>query len=667
MTEKTDRKTPPVLTGTVVPLAALRSEKSCGIGEFPDLLLMGEFCKKTGLKLVQLLPVNDTGTDSSPYNALSAFALHPVYIRIQDIPEAADFGAEIDTLRKTYNPAFRVMYRELRKDKLELLRKIYDKNSAAIASDSALQNWIHDNPWIETYAVFMEYKRRNSEASWKDWPRSRRPSRSDIVKEWNNPAVRTEHLFFAWIQMHQHRQFSAAAQALKKDGIILKGDIPILMNEDSCDAWAYPEFFDDTIRAGSPPDTSNPLGQNWGFPVYNWDNLKKDGYSWWKQRLTHASAYYQAYRIDHVLGFFRIWAVPEQEYTAAAGHTVPFCPITARELSEAGFSGERLRWLSRPHIPTRAIEAVTHNDYKGAHHILRKLADRIENEELWLFKPEIRGEKDIYAADIPVPAKDVLASYWRNRMLIELEPGVFVPMWTWQSSTAWKTLSSEEQQTIYRMFSHTKDEEELLWEKQAREILGELAGCTPMIACAEDLGVNPRSVPSVLADLGILSLRVVRWSREWDREKQPYIPFDEYPFLSVATSSVHDSSTLRLWWTQEKDAGDFLRDFPAGSIREKEYTPETARYLLETMAQAHSVFYIPPIQDLLSLSPAYYAEKPDDERINTPGSICPANWSYRLPVPLEQLAKDSTLVSAVREVVSVHEKTAEMKKKDTRH
>lgn len=650
----------PLSSGTAIPLGALRTENSCCVGEYPDLIPFADFCKKASLSIIQLLPVNDTGTESSPYSALSAFALHPLYISISSLPEFSttpDAAKGLTDIQNKYGKCKRFPYRDLRNAKLELLRTIYMANEKAITSSSELKNWIEANEWIQVYAVYMEHKRRNFEASWKEWKPKVHPSMTEIKALWNDSEKRTEHLFFAWVQMRADEQFAASAAYLKQIGVMLKGDIPIMMNEDSCDAWAYPEFFNDNLRAGSPPDGPNPCGQNWGFPIYNWDNLRRCDYSWWKQRLIQASKYYQIYRIDHVLGFFRIWATPQNETTAMLGWTQPFEPITKDELNTIGFNADRIRWLSKPHVPTRLIEEVNNNDYLGTHGLLQKIMDRIGNEELWLFKKEITGEKDIYKADLSDAVKERLGQAWRNRALIETSTGYFSPLWTYRDSTAWKSLNNEEQTKLGRLIADKQAKMEILWEKQAMTLLGELTKTTTMTACAEDLGSMPESVPKVLKDLNILSLRVVRWSREWQKTEQPFIPFKEYPRCSVTVSSVHDSSTLRLWWLKERDANDFLETFkaPAG-IKTGEYTPKTAKYLLQTMATANSAFCIHPIQDYLGLVDKYYDSTPDDERVNIPGSVTAFNWTYRLPVNISTLAKDDKLISEIQAVVDKHTK-----------
>ena len=650
----------PVLTGAAVPLGALKTEHSCGCGEYPDLMAFADFCAACSLELIQLLPVNDTGTDSSPYSALSAFALHPLYISIDRLPEFqenTEAARRFYELKQSQEPKPRFNYTELRRAKLEILRMIYEANAGRIADDKALNDWIRQNDWVAAYAVFMRFKALHNEASWKSWEAPLCTLSSDAVQAyWNDGALRKEHLFFAWMQLRAAEQFAEAAAYVRSRGIILKGDIPIMMNEDSCDAWANPQFFNDGMRAGAPPDGPNPDGQNWGFPVYNWKELAKDGYSWWKNRLVQAAQYYGAYRIDHVLGFFRIWQTPEREVSASMGRTEPDAPITAAELHEIGFTPERIHWLCEPHVPTREIEAVNNNDYLGTHGLLHTVMDRIGTEELWLFKKSIRGERDIYGTQLPEPVKKRLASFWRDRALRETGKNKYTVQWTYRDSTAWRSLSEQEKELLQALIDEKNAAKEKKWEKQARTLLAELTGAADMIACAEDLGANPESVPRVLSDLSILGLRVIRWTRSWGAQGQPYVPFDQYPPLSVTATSVHDSSTLRLWWlTEQQDAKAFCRDFSTpDSIQPGVYTPQTAQYLLEQAADSHSAFCIHPIQDFLSLSARYSAQDPGQERVNIPGQVTPFNWTYRIPQPIETLCADDELTGAVKDIAVRH-------------
>lgn len=645
-------------TGTAVPVSALRTKNSLMCGEFLDLIPFADFCKKSGLSIIQILPVNDTGTESSPYSALSAFALHPMYINLMALPEfdpVSDTAEKAEALKNIHESDARFSYASVRKEKISLLRSIFSSKKASIISSSELASWIADNEWIKVYAVFSYYKMQNNEASWKQWKTFTNPSLEQITKVWETPELQEDLLFYAWVQMRLDGQFAKASKYCKSLDIALKGDIPIMMNEDSSDAWANPQFFIQSLRAGSPPDGPNPVGQNWGFPIYNWDALAKDGYSWWKKRLLVSSRYYSMFRIDHVLGFFRIWAAGEYECTAAAGFPLPNKSITKNELYDAGFTDDHIRWLSLPHVPTRSIEDVNNNDYLGTHGLLSKIMDRIGNEELWVFKTDIRGDRDIWESGLPHPVKERLTQHWRDRCLISLGDDNFSPSWIFQDSTAWKSLDPVMKERLGRIFEDKKYEMEKLWEQQARTLLSVLKDIGGMTPCAEDLGALPDSVPHVLENLGIYGLRVIRWHRAWNEHGQPFIPFSRYPELSVASTSVHDSSTLRLWWLTENDARDFYTAFPPPhNIVLGQYNPDTARYLLEEAARAASALCIHPVQDFLALCAEYYADDPQSERVNIPGSVTEFNWTYRLPCSIEELIANVPLQKVILEITEKH-------------
>ncbi|MDR2782381.1 MAG: 4-alpha-glucanotransferase [Treponema sp.] len=652
--------------GVVIPVGALRGEKSIGVGEFSDLAEFTRLAVKMGIRLIQILPVNDTGYESSPYSALSAFALHPLYLRIADLPESGGFAPRIAALAKQFGKNARFPYYTLLKAKLELLRDIYAAHEDAIAARTSLSAWIEENPWVKPYAVFRRLKQANQEKSWKEWDDHRNVANGEIDALWNDPALKKEHLFWAWIQEALDVQFRKAAEAVARAGILLEGDLPILINDDSCDVWAHHAFFHLDLSAGAPPDMYSPQGQNWGFPVYNWNALAKDDYSWWKNRLAVVEKYYKAYRIDHVLGFFRIWATPRQDLASSSllGRFIPSIPITAKDLEDIGFNGERVRWVSRPHIPTHEVwdalsriqNADGNKDYAAirweAEKVFVQALDRINNEELWLFKDAVKSEKDIEALDIHPVAKDYLISAWRNRVLLEYERGLYAPMWAYKTARAYVSFSYEEKEKVDALIEARKLESEKMWETHGKKLLAMLIESSSMLPCAEDLGDVPECVPKVLAKLKIPGLRVVRWARKWDAEGEPYIPFEEYPELSVCTLSVHDSSTAREWWEKEANQAAFAEFIGEPSLASV-YNPGVAKKILQKAASAASRFRVFQIQDLLHLSLKYYADDSALERINVPGSVTDFNWTYRLPVSIADLEQDEELIRAVQSLAAV--------------
>ncbi|MDR2313302.1 MAG: 4-alpha-glucanotransferase [Spirochaetaceae bacterium] len=655
--EKKDR-----LLGVAVPVGALRSAESTGVGEFLDLIDFAGLCAGMGISLIQILPVNDTGYESSPYSALTAFALHPLYIRLKALDEAASFNTAIEELGGQFNRESRFPYDKVLRAKMNLLRQMYNANAAVIEAEArsgVLSRWIEENPWVKTYAVFRRLKESNGEKSWKEWTLYRQVSPGDVRFLWEDPVLKGEHLFWVWLQKALDRQFARAAKAIRNMGLFLEGDIPILMNEDSCDVWSGPDIFRLDLSAGAPPDMYSPGGQNWGFPIYNWECQSQDNFSWWKARLKSASRYYDAYRIDHVLGFFRIWASSRFDDSAALGRYVPYVPVTREDLEKLGFNGERIRWLSQPHIPAGDVWDAVRSNWGGvtssgeiaaeAGRIFDQALDRIGNEDLWLFKKKIRGEKDLRSLGLRPPAEAALIHFWHDRLFYEYQEGEFFPVWYYRNSRSYNSLSEAERSGLEELLALRKTESEQIWESGGLRFLSVLAESSPMLPCAEDLGAVPDCVPRVLAKLHILGLRVIRWTRRWDHEGQPYVPFSEYPELSVCTPSVHDSSTLREWWDTEADQKTFAGFLGIPSLP-RVYNPGTAKIVLKHAAAAASRFRVFQIQDLLHLSQHWYAAEPSQERINIPGTTGAFNWTYRLPATIQELSMDTDLIQAIKEL-----------------
>lgn len=664
--------------GVAVPLGALYSKNNKIIGEFEDLIPFAQFCKKSNISLIQLLPVNDSGTQSSPYSALSAFALHPIYISINKIEEFEhlynsdkNFSKKYDDFTKKHKYCLRYDYQGILNAKQDLLRDLYESTSIYREEKESkeLSTWIKNNSWIKTYAVYKKFKWDYMQSSWKNWKKEDAfLPLEQIEKLWSDSTLKKEHLFYAWVQMIADNQFLNAVKKVHAGGILIKGDMPILMNEDSCDAWAYPEFFNQDLRAGSPSDGDNPLGQNWGFPTYNWKKLKENDYSWWKDRLINSSKYYDAYRLDHILGFFRIWAIPSSDVNALNGHAEPCAFIKKDELYKLGFDDDRIRWLSESHIPTHFIEDITWN-HENAHKILKLFATQIDDEELWLFKKEIKGSSDFFNIDLSdfcteetsSKIKQILCDFWSNRTLIPLGKNKFVPLWTFSKSTSWNSLNEVEKEKLLKLFEKNNLANEKLWKKQAEEILNALTSSVKMVPCGEDLGVNIKSVPEVMKKNDILSLKVVRWMRKWEKENQPFIDFNEYDFLSVATTSVHDSSTLRQWWQDEKQSveqfvlqnnesfglEDDFEDEELKQIIERDFDEKLAECILFASSSCNSVWFIPPLQDFLFMEKKYWHEKCEEERINVPGTVNEFNWTYRMPISIDELLKDNKLIEKI--------------------
>ncbi len=292
--------------GIALPLSSLRSQKSSGIGEFLDLLLLIDFCKKIGFDTIQLLPINDTGGDTSPYNLISSCALDPIYLSLSALP-----NAEIPLFESLeWNQSKRVAIPEIKQKKMAWLYLYFQKAFAGLEKESSYQNFIKEHrSWLNPYAEFKAKSNQYQNTHWSTW------------QETSNLDAR----FYLFLQYHCFSQMEKVKRYASEKGCFLQGDIPILLNSNSADVWKNKHLFFHDLVAGAPPDYYNRLGQKWEFPIFNWEAMRKENFSWWRQRLSIASRLYHIYRIDHVVGFFRIWAI-DKDKEAISGHFIPLDP-----------------------------------------------------------------------------------------------------------------------------------------------------------------------------------------------------------------------------------------------------------------------------------------------------------------------------------------------------
>ena len=635
------------LTGVLVPVSALRTKASLGIGEFADLPVLAGWCGEVGLDLIQILPVNDTGWQASPYSALSAFALHPVYLRAEALPDYERLSASgreqtdaaIAALRAGHDGAGRLQYNAVLDAKNAIIRLIYDDRHDDPELRDAVRAFVSEHNWVREYAAYKVLKAENGGASWKEWPEFRDPTAEILGMIWSDEQRLDELMYHVWVQMRLDEQLRSAAAAAAERGVLLKGDLPILINDDSADAWAHRNYFSTRLRAGAPPDAQSATGQNWGLPIYDWAELARDDYRWWKNRLLQADRYYAAYRIDHVLGFFRVWSIPADDFTGYLGHFTPCATASRERLHEAGLDNGRIRWLAEPHISGAALAERLGDEVSL---LTGTCLERITGEDIYLFTPAIRGERDILELECSEPARDWLLMQYRDRALIRLEHDTFVPVWSYAACSRYQGLSDEEKHRFDVLSAELRHESEALWEAQARRLLGFMRDATDMLACAEDLGAIPDCVPGVLEDLGILGLRIPRWARRWDEPGQPFIPPDEYPVLSVCAPSVHDTSTMRGWWREDDEHQRFWRTLGFSSPVPEAYDASTARRVIGALLGTNSALCILQIQDVLALADGLVPDDPDDERVNIPGTVGVSNWSYRT-MPLESLCSREDL------------------------
>ena len=330
--------------GTVIPIFSLRSEGSFGVGDFGDLQQMIAWVDKTQQRFLQVLPINDTnmtGTwqDSYPYNSISIYALHPQYTDFRQLPAIKDKKTreEFEALRLELNALPQIDYERMFKAKMDYLHVLFHQEWTAISRRTSFKDFFEQNKeWLVPYAAFCYYRDKYSTADFNQWPKE-----ATLAALGKKPAaaIQKELNFWYFVQYNLDQQMHAAHEFARKHRVVLKGDIPIGISRDGVEAWVEPKYFNLNGQAGAPPDPFSADGQNWGFPTYNWDEMLKDGCQWWVRRFRKMAEYFDAYRIDHVLGFFRIWEIPVPEKSGLEGQFAPALGLSREEIESYGIIG----------------------------------------------------------------------------------------------------------------------------------------------------------------------------------------------------------------------------------------------------------------------------------------------------------------------------------------
>lgn len=339
--------------GTAIPVFSLRSETSFGVGEFNDLKKLADWAALTGQSVIQLLPINDTTmtgtwTDSYPYNANSTFALHPQFIHLPAAGVKTD--RKYKALLKELNALPVIDYERVNNEKTRLLKEAFAVVGQEIISGKEYKRFYSANKdWLVPYAVFRVQRDINGTPEFGKWKSLSEYSETKVASFRRTHKAETD--FYCYVQFCLDTQLMEAVEYAHSKGVAIKGDLPIGISRTSVDAWQHPSLFNLDSQAGAPPDAFSTDGQNWGFPTYNWEEMAKDGYAWWKARLRKMSEYFDAFRIDHILGFFRIWEIPLGMKSGLDGHFNPALPYSAEELTSRGFDPDSGLFVPDPHRP----------------------------------------------------------------------------------------------------------------------------------------------------------------------------------------------------------------------------------------------------------------------------------------------------------------------------
>lgn len=650
--------------GVAIPVFSLRSESSYGIGDFGDLTKMIDWAVSTDQKIVQILPINDTTitrtwTDSYPYNSISIYAFHPVYTDLNQLPPLKNkqTAARFEKKREKLNTLPHIDFEEVTQHKWEYIRESFRQDGKAVlASDSYRQFYEANKEWLMPYAAFSYLRDINQIANFREWPQYNSYNK-DEVKKLSSPEQ--EHYpqiaIYYYAQYNLHLQLLAATTYARNHGVVLKGDIPIGISRNSVEAWTEPHYFNLDGQAGAPPDDFSVNGQNWGFPTYNWDVMEKDGYRWWMKRFRKMSEYFDAYRIDHILGFFRIWQIPMHAVHGLLGQFVPSIPMSSEEIESYGLPFRKDFFLT-PYIHESFLQQVfgPHTQY-----VKESFIETTHMWEVYRMRPEFDTQRKV---EEYFKGKDDADSNWIRDGLYSLisdvlfipdnkDPDKYHPRISVQHDFIYQTLNDWEKAAFNRLYDqYYYHRHNQFWYEQAMKKLPQLTQSTRMLVCGEDLGMIPDSVSWAMNDLRILSLEIQRMPKNPIHE---FTPLNEYPYRSVCTISTHDMSTLRGWWEEDYQQTQRYYNNMLGhyGVAPTTASPEICEQVVRNHLYSNSMLCILAWQDWMSMDETWRNPNINEERINVPAN--PRHyWRYRMHMTLEELMRATSINDKIKELIN---------------
>lgn len=655
-------------SGVAIPVFSLRSEKSFGIGEFDDLKLLVDWAKQTGQQIIQVLPVNDTTMthtkfDSYPYNAISIYALHPLYLNLQKMGRLKDKeqNSRFDLLQQQLNVEDTVHYEQVDSLKWEYFRLLYAQEGEAILNGCGCQWFIDENKeWLYPYSLYCYLRERFNTSDFHEWGEySDYKLARKLLSEDEDTVRQTQ--FYVFLQYHLYLQLLDVHQYADEKGILLKGDIPIGISRNSVEAWIEPQYFHLDAQTGAPPDPFSATGQNWGFPTYNWETIAKDGYSWWKKRFQNMALYFDAFRIDHILGFFRIWEIPKESIQGMLGHFSPALPLSIEEIEESGVHFQEDR-LTSPYITDKLIQKTFG---KYGEEVIICFFER-NADGTYRFKKEFDSQLRI--ANQIGWQNDNKNNIIRKGLFDLVNEVLFIedprekrkyhPRIACRESYSFSQLSDKEQECMNRIhddfyyFRHTE-----FWMREALKRLPPLLSSTDMLGCGEDLGMIPSCVPEVMEKLQLLSLEIQRMPKQYGME---FGDTNNYPYRSVCSTSTHDMSGIRGWWQENRELTQHYYNHVLRREGEApdDLTAELCQKILEMHLQCPSMIAIFPLQDWLSMDATVRRKDFEAERINVPANP-KNNWCYRMHLTLESLKRKRNVNAKIKDMIEESNRTEE--------
>ena len=651
------------IAGTLVPVFSLRSDSSFGIGDFGDLKKMVDWVSLTQQRALQILPINDTTithtwTDSYPYSCISIFALHPQYVDLNALPALKDKEQrdKFEALRKELNALPQIDYERVNDAKTEYLRLLFEQEGQKVLTSDAFKAFFIDTEsWLVPYAQYCYMRDKNGTADFSRWSDHNQWDEAER-KQLSSPKEKAykEVAFFYYVQYILSSQLKAVHEYAQAHKVILKGDIPIGVNRYGCDVWTQPRYFNLNGQAGAPPDDFSVNGQNWGFPTYNWEEMISDGCKWWIRRFQNMSKYFDAYRIDHVLGFFRIWEIPISAVHGLLGQFAPSLGMSREEIEGYGLHWQE-ELFTEPFITDWILDRVFR---EHADEVRQKYVEHIWGDR-YKMRPAFDTQRKVEKAfagktsDTDVWIRDGLYSLISDVLFVRdnKDSNRFHPRISVQFAFIYESLYDSDKAVFNRLYNdYYYRRNNQFWYQEAMKKLPKLVNATRMLVCAEDLGMVPDCVAWVMNELRILSLEIQ------SMPKDPHVRFGhlgQNPYRSVSTISTHDMATLRQWWDEDwARAQDYFNSMlHRGGPAPHPLPGWLARDIVSRHLTSPSMLCILGIQDWMSIDETLRLDDPDAERINIPAN--PKHyWRYRMHVSIEELMKNKDFNGQVIDLIN---------------
>lgn len=635
--------------GVCVPLFSLRSRQSFGVGDFGDLQLFIRWAASAGLGMVELLPVNDTTTqhtwnDSHPYNCVSAFALHPHYVDLNELPvcQNATEEAVYNRQRRELNALSYSDYEAVDRLKLDYLRKAFEAEGEQVLRSKAFELFFEAHSfWLKPYAAFCALREHYHTAHWQDWHLRRTPA--EVVEEVCSPSsgnMWTEVRFAYYTQFVLHRQLASAARLARENGVALMGDIPAGMYADSVETFTHPEWFCMNLRLGVAPTADEPQGQNWGMPVWRWDEASQDDIErFWRQRIDYISNFFDAVRIDNVSSYFRSWVIPTNCVSAVMGHYEPSYPLSEGEIESFGLRFRR-KLLTRPVITDALLQSVfgLHSGYVKAHFLIP------QSYGLYDLKPEFADQRKVMSHfghlkdENSIWIRDGLCQLCANVLFIEdgARKAHYHPRYQGSAAPAFQYLTPAEQNAYLSICHHyATDRHNSLWTQTGARRLSAILSDCHMLVCGDTLGHMPSSCADVLERLRILSHHVQLLP---SCGAQGFAHLESYPYLSMASPTTHDMAPMPLWWEENRAMAQ--RYWTVMLQKEGQAPRQLPPHIAHEMVMRHlycpSMLCVVSLQDLLATDDNLRDRDVYGSRVNNPAD-CYNRWQYRMHVDIEEL------------------------------